>query len=406
MPESTLSTTGEGSSKGSAGQKLFGNNEDLTVLRAAYTTDGVNFTDLGAISGQSNNTSGTGSYRTSTTRSSRTARRASTSTQPPGTTDADEMRFVGSRRYDHHQPRRQLRPVPVGGMGGRRDSDAFNQIFYTTSTDGEHWSEPVSVISTDYTFAASVAQDAASGDQPIGISAYYSGRAYGPSVVQNPDGTLTMVFAGYRFPKSVVTTGSTLGTGSQKWTVGANDLTMYRNILHVTLSSSTSPAVATTTSLSTPPSSPIVVGQAETVGATVAPQSPGTGTPTGTVTFEGTGGTTLCSATLDEETPDTATCSYSYSGATDDSVPAVYSGDANYAANVVLHVASDRRPGRDHDVDTRGHRRRHRQSSQSRRGRRAAHAVLDRRGLRTGCRHTVEVSHLRRQWGHPVHGHA
>ena len=38
---------------------------------------------------------------------------------------------------------------------------------------------------------------------PLGISAYYSGRAYAPSVVQNPNGTLTMLFAGDRVPKSI-----------------------------------------------------------------------------------------------------------------------------------------------------------------------------------------------------------
>ena len=90
----------------------------------------------------------------------------------------------------------------------------------------------------------------------MGISAYYEGRAYGPSVVQNPNGTLTMVFAGYRFPKSIVSAGSVLGdqatqrtTGgaaSPTWTVGPNDLNMYRSILTTTLSQSTSPGVATT----------------------------------------------------------------------------------------------------------------------------------------------------------------
>ena len=40
----TLGLSGEGSSKSA---KLFGNNEDYEVLRVAYTTDGVNFSDAG-----------------------------------------------------------------------------------------------------------------------------------------------------------------------------------------------------------------------------------------------------------------------------------------------------------------------------------------------------------------------
>ena len=54
----------------------------------------------------------------------------------------------------------------------------------------------------------------------------------------------------------------------------------------------------------------MVVGQQETVSATVAPVAPGTGTPTGTVTFTDGGGAPLCTGTLNESTPDTATCYY------------------------------------------------------------------------------------------------
>ena len=134
-----------------------------------------------------------------------------------------------------------------GAWADDGDSDAFNQIFYSQSTNGEDWSTPTPVISTDYSFSASYNQDNnvnGDGTQPIGISAYYEGRAYGASVVQNPNGTLTMVFAGYRFPKSIATSGDVLGTASPQWTVGPNDLTMYRNILTTTLSESTSPAVS------------------------------------------------------------------------------------------------------------------------------------------------------------------
>ena len=109
---------------------------------------------------------------------------------------------------------------------------------------------------------------------------------------------------------------------------------MYRNILTTTLSESTSPMVSTTTTMTTPPTSPAVVGQTESVSATVAPVSPGTGTPTGTVTFSGGAGT-LCTGTLNESTPDTASCTYSYSGplSSPDSVTANYGSDTNYASS-------------------------------------------------------------------------
>ena len=44
----TLALTGEGSTSAA---KLFKNNEDLTVLRVAYTTDGVNFSTAGLANG-------------------------------------------------------------------------------------------------------------------------------------------------------------------------------------------------------------------------------------------------------------------------------------------------------------------------------------------------------------------
>ena len=107
---------------------------------------------------------------------------------------------------------------------------------------------------------------------------------------------------------------------------------MYRNILTTTLTQSTSPAVATTTSVSASPS-PATFGQTEMLTATVAPVAPGTGTPTGEVTFTGSGGATLCTAALDESSTDTASCNYPYTAPTTDSVSASYAGDSNYASS-------------------------------------------------------------------------
>ena len=43
-----LAETGEGSEKP---KTLFKNNEDYSIVRAAYTTDGLTFHDLGPVSG-------------------------------------------------------------------------------------------------------------------------------------------------------------------------------------------------------------------------------------------------------------------------------------------------------------------------------------------------------------------
>jgi len=125
-----------------------------------------------------------------------------------------------------------------GAWCGDGDSDSFNQIFYSTSPDGVSWSPPVTLVSTDYTFAARQAQDAAlaaGDDVPLSISGYYSGRTYSPAVVQNPDGTLTLVFSGYGTPKPLPKDGSVLGTGTTQWTVSALDPALYRDILTVTI---------------------------------------------------------------------------------------------------------------------------------------------------------------------------
>ena len=233
---SVLGAIGEGSTKV---KTLFKNNEDLTVLRAAYTTDGVNFTDLGAISGASN---GASNYTDINNPSAQAF--PSTINLAQGATDNPELRYVGTRGTIILNPDGSIGMFDSGAWESDGDSDAFDQIFYTSSTDGVHWTEPVVVESTDYTFSARAQQDAALAgghDDPLGISAYFAGRAYSPTVVQNPDGTLTMVFSGYSTPKPVPVVGSTFGDGqggAPTWTVSANDPALYRSILTLTLTPS------------------------------------------------------------------------------------------------------------------------------------------------------------------------
>jgi len=338
-PVSTLEQIGEGKNTSSKGpQKLFGNNEDLTELRAAYTENGINFTDLGAISGSTSGTgNNTGSYNDlsnplQTTSPSNT----SPTNLAPGSLDTTELRFVGSRGTIITNPDGSYGMFLSGAWATDGDSDAFNQVFYTTSTNGREWSVPKVVLSTDYTFSASAAQDKALAegkDEPLGISAYYSGRAYGPAVVQNQDGSLTMVFSGYRLPKPVEKAGTTVGTNSSaRYTVGTKDPALYRSILTMRLTSSTSPGVATTTSVSSSDEGTGTVGDTVTYTAAVAPIAPGAGTPTGTVSFSNNSGPISgCSERpLSLGSPDIATCPTQLTHAGADEITATYSGDPNY----------------------------------------------------------------------------
>ena len=202
-PYSTLELTGEGKDKP---KSLFGNNEDYTVVRAAYTYDGVHFTDLGQVSGLNNPTSNGNSV----------------------------LRWVGSRGTVITNPDGSYGLFLSGAYAADGDSDAFNQVFYSSSRDGIHWSAPQKLLSTDYSFSALAAQAASGG--PLGISGYYSGRVYDPTVVQNANGTLTMVFAGYSTPKPLPTTGEVLGTNpADLFTVADDQAANYRTILTVTL---------------------------------------------------------------------------------------------------------------------------------------------------------------------------
>lgn len=237
VPGTSLAATGEGSTTSTA--KLFKNNEDLTVLRAAYTTDGINFSTSGLANGGiiSGASDGASNYQDINNPVSTTSPSNLNAYATPGTADATEMRWVGSAGSIITNSDGSYGMFLSGAWCGDGDSDAFNQIFYSSSTDGENWTIPTTVVSTDYTFSASAAQDTALAggtDAALGISAYYSGRAYGPSVVQNPDGSLTMIFAGYRSPKPIPIVGTTLGL----WTVEASDPALYRNIMVVDLTTS------------------------------------------------------------------------------------------------------------------------------------------------------------------------
>lgn len=352
-PYSVLGQTGEGKKgKTSGPTELSGNNEDLSLLRAAYTTNGVNFTDLGAVSSEAVTDSGedSGAYtdlsnpnqQDSPENSANPTVATVSPTAPtnlsPGSPDTVQLRYIGSRGTIITNPTGSLGMFLSGSWASDGDSDAFNQIFYTESTDGgQTWSVPTVVLSTEYAFNASREQDEALArgeDNPLGISAYYSGRAYGPAVVQNPNGSLTMVFSGYRLPKPITAAGTELGTGPAKYKIGAKDPAIYRNILTMHLTSVTSPGVTTATGVSSSNGGAGLPGSEVTYTATVAPVAPGIGTPSGTVSFSDAHGPIAgCGAVaLNAGLPDTATCTtHLEPPAGPDEVTATYAGDENYA---------------------------------------------------------------------------
>jgi len=337
-PIETLEKIGEGKNTSKGPEKLFGNNEDLTVLRAAYTNNGINFTDLGPISGSTSGTGNdSGSYNDVSNPDQQTSPSNTSPTDlAPGESDTTELRFVGSRGTIVTNPNGSYGMFLSGAWATDGDSDAFNQIFYTSSANGKEWSVPKVVLSTDYTFSASAAQDEelAKGEgDPLGVSAYYSGRAYGPAVVQNPDGSLTMVFSGYRLPKPIEKAGTVVGTNpTDRYKVGEKDPALYRNILTVELNSATSPGVKTSTTVASSDEGTGLVGAPVTYTATVAPVPPGAGTPTGKVSFSDSYGPIEgCEAeTLDEGGPDAVTCATTLVHPGADEVTADYEGDANY----------------------------------------------------------------------------
>ncbi len=306
VPYSQLKLTGEGSSKSA---KLFGNNEDYEVLRAAYTTDGVNFSDAGLangglISGASN---GTADYTDITDPTATSNPPAGLNSYGPGRADATEMRWPGAAGTIIDYPDGTIGMFMSGAWAADGDSDAFNQIYYTSSTDGQHWSVPIDVVSTDYTFSAlaNLQTDPSAG---LGISGYYSGRAYDPTVFQEPDGSLSMLFAGYSTPKPLVTTGTTLGTGASQWTVGADAPAAYRNIL---------------------------VTQLKAQPAAIQFNAPATGTYGGSDTLSATGGGPSTPVVFTAESP--TVCSVngttvSYVGVGNCVIDASQAGDASFNA--------------------------------------------------------------------------
>jgi hypothetical protein len=176
-------------------------NHDLVTIRLATTTDGINFTDLGAVSGLNDPT--TVSY---------TGIRY---TAPNGT-----MLDLGGGRYGLFF---------AGGNCMDADSDGFHMIGYAESSDLTHWTvlngvnNPiVSIEPKTFAFTAGATPTTVPAVTPVvgDAKSWFAGRVYAPQATLNGDNTITLTFSGY-------------GVQSPN-----TDLLNYRQIGHVTLKAS------------------------------------------------------------------------------------------------------------------------------------------------------------------------
>jgi large repetitive protein len=176
------------------------------------------------------------------------------------------------------------------------------------------------VVGDEVDFTATVAQVAPGQGTPTGdvtISGAAGALCTAALNEQSPDQATCSTTYGAVTTDSL--TASYVGDGNdQGSTSGAVPLTVG--------------AAATTTSLSSSDANP-VVGETVAFVADVSANTPGTGTPTGSVSFVGGAGT-LCTATLGGADPDQASCSTTYAAPAADEVTADYQGDGNFSPSV------------------------------------------------------------------------
>ncbi|MGW7696711.1 Ig-like domain-containing protein [Streptomyces asiaticus] len=194
----------------------------------------------------------------------------------------------------------------------------------------------VVVIQASTTTSVTSAPDPSTLGQPVTFTATVTPVAPGAGV---PSGTVTFVISGsgggsFTQPLSSLGTAtlslSTLGVGAH--TVVATysgDARFLPSTGTDTHTVTPGPAATTTTLMSSV--NPSVFGQPVTFTATVTPNAPATGTPTGTVTFviSGSGGGSFTQPL----SGGTATFITSGLGTGSHTVTANYSGDANFAAS-------------------------------------------------------------------------
>ncbi|GGR35268.1 hypothetical protein [Deinococcus ruber] len=175
-----------------------GANYDRTELRMASTADGVTFTDLGALSGLNN---------------------------PNDNASVGGFRYIGPRGSLLRYTDGSYGLFFSGGNCQDGDSDAYHFIGYAHSTDALNWTidngAANPLVQVDYSYPASMP------------AAYSTGRVYSPTVLANGDGTLRLIFSGYRTGKPLPDTG--VATGAPAVTFQGTDAANYRSILILNL---------------------------------------------------------------------------------------------------------------------------------------------------------------------------
>ncbi|MER8160168.1 Ig-like domain-containing protein [Streptomyces sp. NPDC094472] len=224
--------------------------------------------------------------------------------------------------------------VTASGLSGGTHivTATYNGDANFTSSTG---TTAVLVIPASTTTTVTSAPDPSTLGQPVTFAATVAPVAPGTGV---PGGTVTFVIGGsgggtFTQPLSGGTatlTLSTLGAGTHAVVViysGSTDFLPSTG----TDTHTVNPGPAATTTTLTSSANPSAFGQPVTFTATVTPNPPATGTPTGSVTFvvSGTGGGTFTQPL----SGGTATFITSGLGAGSHTVTATYSGDTNFATS-------------------------------------------------------------------------
>ncbi|MGH9502144.1 MAG: Ig-like domain repeat protein [Terriglobales bacterium] len=187
-------------------------------------------------------------------------------------------------------------------------SQAVNQASTTTTVARTTGPNP-SVFGQSLTFTATVAAVGPGAGTPTGTVTFTDGATTIGTGTLNGSGVATL-------------TSATLAVGSHSITATYNADANFTGSTSAALAQTVNTASTTTTITSDSPD-PSVVGQLVIINFTVAAVTPGSGTPTGTVTVSD--GTQSCSASVA-----TGTCSITFTTAGAKSLTASYPGDTNF----------------------------------------------------------------------------
>lgn len=163
-------------------------NDDITYLRLAQTTDGINFTDKGVLMGLNN----------------------------PADVTATGTRWLATAGTVLTLPGNRYGLLFSGGGCIDGDSDSFHYIGYAESSDLLHWTvinginNPI-VSTMPFTISVDATGVPSTTGTPVTVPdnppvtgntmGWFAGRVYAPSAALYDDHDITVVFAGYHTPK-------------------------------------------------------------------------------------------------------------------------------------------------------------------------------------------------------------